>query len=202
MSELPSPRNGPIEGTSRVLRELLRTPDFKKTIKILINELDSENAGLLVRTFFWEDPEFFISLLGAAPSLVNAVVEGTREFSAQMLSFPPRLLAGFMRGIIEDIDAESIGQTAGNMLVLHSRLNSLEDGELSGAAARFLEGVGKGFKRSLGEGNETASIVEGLAGSIRTFAKDNPEFMRDVIVPLAQAGRDALAIAEKSKDDS
>jgi hypothetical protein len=198
MSELPSPRTGPIEGTSRVLRELLRTPNLKKTIKILLNELDPENAGLLVRTFFWEDPEFFISLLGATPSLVNAMAEGTREFSVQMNSFPPRLLAGFMRGIIDDIDAESIGEAAGTVLVLLSRTAGLQ----SDTRTRFWEGAGKGFSRSLGDGSETASIVEGLAGSIRTFAKDNPDFVRNVIVPLVQAGRDALAIAEESKDDS
>jgi hypothetical protein len=201
MSELPSPRNGPIEGTSRVLRELLRTPNFKKTVKILLNELDPENAGLLVRTVFWEDPEFFISLLGATPSLVNSMIEGTREFSTQMFSFPPRLLAGFMRGIIDDIDAESIGETAGNVLVLLSRISSLEDEELRASAARLREGVGRGFKRSLDEGTETAGLVENLAGSIRTFAKDNPEFVRNVIVPLVQAGRDALAIAEEDEDD-
>ncbi|MCJ7559535.1 hypothetical protein MUO79_02820 [Candidatus Bathyarchaeota archaeon] len=202
MSELPSPRNGPIEGTSRVLRELLRTPNFKKTVKILLNELDPENAGLLVRTAFWEDPEFFISLLGATPSLVNSMIEGTREFSTQMFSFPPRLLAGFMRGIIDDIDAESIGETAGNLLVLLSRTAGPQGDELGDARTRFWEGLGKGFKRSLGDGAETASFVESLAGSIRAFARENPELMKNVVTPLVQAGRDALAVVEESKDES
>jgi len=202
MSELPSPRRGPIEGTSRVLRELLRTPNFKKTVKILLNELDPENAGLLVRTIMWEDPEFFMGLLGATPSLVSASVEGTRELSSQMLSFPPRLLAGFMRVMIDGVEVEPIGEAVGNTLVLLARINSLQDEELRASAAGFWEGVGRGFKRSLDEGAETAGLVESLAESIRAVARENPEFIRNVVIPLVQAGRDALAIAEESKDDS
>jgi hypothetical protein len=201
MSELPPTRNGPIEGASRILRELLRTPDFKKNVKILLNELDPENAGLLVRTLFWEDPEFFLGLLGAAPPLVNSVIEGTRELSAQMFSFPPRLLTGFMCGIIDDIDAESIGETAGNALVLLARINGPEGGELRASRARLWEGIGRGFKRSNNENEEAIGTVQDLAESIRTFAKDNPGLMRDVIVPLVEAGRDALATTDGSSDD-
>jgi len=130
------------------------------------------------------------------------VLEGTREFSTQMFSFPPGLLAGFMRGIIDDIEAESIGETAGNVLVLLSRTGSLEDEELRASAARMWEGVGRGFKRSLDEGTETAGLVESLAESIRAVAKENPRFVKNVIVPLVQAGRDALAVAEEDEDDS
>jgi hypothetical protein len=202
MSEAPSPRSGPIEGAGRILRELLRTPNFKKTVKILLNELDPENAGQLVRTVFWEDPEFFISLLGTTPPLVNSLIAGIREFSAQMFSFPPRLLAGFMRGMIDDVDAESIGEAAGNMLVLLTRMSSLEDEELRASGARFWEGVGRGFKRSLDESVDMAGLAESLAESLRAAARENPEFMRNVVVPLVKAGRDALAMAEGSSDDS
>jgi hypothetical protein len=91
MEATPVLRRGPIEGTSRVLRELIRTPRFKKTVGILIRELDPENAGLLVRTLMWEDPEFFLSLLGAAPDVINAGVKVgrfvTNEVSAGAACF-------------------------------------------------------------------------------------------------------------------
>ncbi len=72
MSEEPIQPSGPIEGASRVLRELLRTPGFKKAVRTLITELDPENTALLVRTLMWEDPEFFLGLMGAAPSITGA----------------------------------------------------------------------------------------------------------------------------------
>lgn len=109
MEETSMPRRGPIEGTSRVVRELLRTPRFKKTVNILLSELDPENAGLLVRTIIWEDPEFFLSLFGATPDIANAAIIGLLELSRQMSNFPPRLLASFLAEILAGLDAESLG---------------------------------------------------------------------------------------------
>jgi len=234
MSDEQELRQGPIEGSSRVLRELLRTPNFKKSIRIILNEMDPENAKLLVRTLMWEDPELFLGLLSSAPSLVNVAVEGTRELSSQMSDFPPALLAGFLTELVRGVDAESVGEATGLMLVLFARINRMEHAELRGATARFWKGVGQGFMRPLsGEdeaastadvildsllpilkyrveklgreagrgGSETSMFVKGLADSIRAIAIDNPEFMKDVVVPLVEAGRDALARAEGGSDD-
>lgn len=145
MESTTVPRGGPIEGTSRVLRELLRTPGFKKTVGILIRELDPENAGFLVRTLMWEDPEFFLSLVGAAPDVANTVVSGLRELVGQLASFPPRLLAGFLSLILDGVDAEGLGRAVGDIGRVLTEVQVAGGGEflesVSGLMRRFATGV-------------------------------------------------------------
>lgn len=145
MDATPVPRRGPIEGISRILRELLRTPRFKKTIGILVSELDPENAGLLVRTLMWEDPEFFLSLLGAAPDVVNAGVNGLGELVRQLSNFPRGLLASFISIILEGLDAEGLGRALGDTRRLLGEV-AVSGGEellesLAGLLRRFAAGL-------------------------------------------------------------
>ena len=222
-------RQGPIEGISRVLRELLRTPRFKASVRIILRELDPENAALLVRTLVWEDPEFFLSLLSSTPSLLNAAIAGVDEATSQLANFPTLLLTGFMAGLIEEVDARRLGHAAGQALVLSARLAAVNDENLAGAAAGFWEGLGEGITESLPgaeagqgvvgllldtlvpmlgsaverlgseavrEGSEARQLVRGIADNMRQIAGQNPEFMQEVVVPLIDAGREALAAAE------
>lgn len=46
------------------------------------------------------------------------------------------------------------------------------------------------------EGSEARRLVRGIADSVRAVAGENPEFMQEVVVPLVEAGREALAKAE------
>ena len=46
------------------------------------------------------------------------------------------------------------------------------------------------------DGSETRRLVAGITKSVREIARENPEFMREVVVPLVDAGREALAAAE------
>ncbi len=115
MEETSLPRRGPIEGTSRVVRELLRTPRFKKTVNILLSELDPENTGLLVKTLMWEDPELFLSLFGATPDIANVAINGLLELSRQLSNFPPGLLASFLSVLMEGLEMESLGTAVGKV---------------------------------------------------------------------------------------
>jgi len=162
MSEETVRRGGPIEGTARVMRELLRTPGFKKTVRMLISELDPENAGLLVRTLMWEDPEFFLGLMGAAPSITNALVEGLLEMAGQLSSFPPSLLAGFLAGIVERLDGESLGEMTGATLALIIRLSELGDESLTDALVSTGRGVSRGMARSLSGDGDARGAAEVL----------------------------------------
>ena len=220
---------GPIEGASRILRELLRTPRFKASVRIVLRDLDPENAALLVRTLVWEDPEFFLSLVGSTPALMNAAIIGADEVVAQLSTFPPMLLTGFIARMVAELDARALGHSVGQALVLSARLAAVRDDDLSGAAAGFWEGLGAGITESLPEaeagegaagllldtlvpmlgsaagrlgseavkeGSETRRLVRGLSSSMREIAGENPEFMREVVAPLVDAGRQALADSE------
>lgn len=145
MEETTAKRSGPIDGTSRILRELLRTPRFKKSVNVLLSELDPENAAELVRTLMWEDPEFFLSLFAAVPDLANAVVAALLELSGQLGNFPPGLLASFLAIAVEKLDVEGLGRTVAGVSRL---LAGVRDGggpeftdALSGALKRFARGL-------------------------------------------------------------
>ncbi|HEY5531820.1 MAG TPA: hypothetical protein VIK22_07450 [Candidatus Anoxymicrobiaceae bacterium] len=138
MEEASMPRRGPIEGTSRILRELLRTPRFKKTVSILLSEIDPENAGLLVKTLVWEDPEFFLSLMGAAPDFVNALINVFLELSRQFSSFPTGLLASYLSMIIDRLDAKSLGKVIGETLGLLGEVRDSGGQELVDSLASLL----------------------------------------------------------------
>ncbi len=154
-------RRGPIEGTSRVMRELLRTPRFKAGVRIVLRDLDPENAALLVRTIMFEDPEFFLSLLAATPAFANALTAFLEEAVEQASLLPAGVVTGFMTGIVRDVDARGLGRTAGKALALCARLAAEPDEELRGATTAFWDGVGGGIAESLAGG---AGAGEGAAG--------------------------------------
>jgi hypothetical protein len=228
--EIKTPARGPIEGVRRILRELLRTPRFKESVRIILRELDPENAALLVRTLMWEDPEFTLSLLGAAPAFLNAAIVGAGELVSQSSTFSPGVLTGFIAGVIGQLDGRAMGRAAGQALALSASLSAMRDEAVDAASARFWQEVGAGITESLpagteaGEGasrlmldtlmpmlgsavsrlgaqavrdgSEARRLVKGLAEGMRAVASENPEFMREVVIPLVEAGREALAQAE------
>ncbi|HEY5493149.1 MAG TPA: hypothetical protein VIK15_01030 [Candidatus Anoxymicrobiaceae bacterium] len=185
MIEEQAPK-GPIEGMSRILRELLRTPRFKASVRIILRDLDPENAALLVRTLVWEDPEFFLSLVGSTPALLNAAIAGADEATAQLANFPPVLLTGFMAGLIEEIDARRLGHAAGQALVLSARLAAVNDEKLMHAASNFWEGLGAGITESL----PGAEAGEGAVG-----------LLLDTLVPMLGAAVERLG-AEAVREGS
>lgn len=174
MTEPKLPRTGPIEGTSRVLRELLRTPRFRKTVSILLSELDPENTGLLVRTFIWEDPEFFLSLFGAAPDITNVVINALLELPRQLSTFPPVMLTGFLEEAIGALDAEHLGEAVGRIWLLIVSLGESGGGEaLAGAGSGFARGFKKGLAGVLSEAcgeNGAAGFAERVLPAIGSAA--------------------------------
>lgn len=162
MAAMDGPRRGPVEGTSRVLRELLRTPRFKASVRVILRDLDPENGALLARTLMFEDPEFFLSLVGATPALLNTAIAALSEMAAQAATFPPGVLTGFMAGMLEQIDARGLGLAAGQTLALSARLTATRDAELAKASSGFWEGVGAGIAESLPAGTEAGEGATGL----------------------------------------
>jgi len=236
MEEATIPRRGPIDGTGRILRELIRTPGFKKSVSALLSDLDPENTGMLIRTLVWEDPEFFLSLFGALPKVLNVLNEGLRELAVQLAVFPTATLADFLVDAMEEIDLETLGEgTALTLLVLLRAIEAGEGriGEAAGNLGRgFASGMAKAASEEQGggrntsdllldtlvpmmsraasrlgneaarEGSETSKLVKGLVEGMRAVSKESPEFMQSMVVPLVEAGRQAIAGIEAAGEES
>jgi hypothetical protein len=230
MDEAPVSRKGPIEGSSRILRELLRSPRFKQTMNILLKEMDPENVSLLVRTLVYEDPEFFLSLLGATPSLINVGVKGLVETTREMINFPPAMLEDYLSLTAEELDAEQIGEAVGLALLLTVSAADTEHPLLGIAGSDFGGRFRKGLASSISdeadtvagallvvvekllpvleraasnmggqavtEGSEMKELVKNVVDGIRTIATRNPDFMKSIVVPIIEAGRQVLDEAE------
>jgi hypothetical protein len=217
-----TPRPGIIEGASRVLRELLRTPRFRETARIVLRELDPENAPLLVKALTGEDPELLLGLVASAPALANTVIGAARELLAQLLVYPPGLLPPLTSGLLAELDAEALGETLALACVLQSRMQGEVESETDVLAA-----VGRGWRRGLAahEKSSAAALtplaehlgkaitagvaqlnaaaeendpelkahVERAATGLTELAAQNPAFVADVLGPLAQAWRGVVS---------
>ncbi len=135
-------KTGPVEGAGRVLRELLRTPRFKESVRILLRDLDPENGALLARTLMFEDPEFFLSLLSAVPALVNTAIAGLEEALFRAGAFPPEVLDQLIRALVEDIDTRGLGRVAGQALALLVKLPAAPGTGPSGTSRTAPGGAG------------------------------------------------------------
>lgn len=197
MSEEIAVRPGPIEGTSRVLRELLRTPNFKKSVRIILNELDPENAAVLVRTLMWEDAEFFLGLVGASPKFANAGVYAARELASQLAAFPPALLAGFLEGIIEDMDSEALGELAGTAFRMALELREIHDEGMALASSEFSEGFTRGLAGSLGVEDEGAGAIQMLLEKALPLIKARAAALGEQV---SREGSKARRLVEKTAE--
>ena len=220
MGDSPPIKKGILEGSSRILRELLRTPKYKKTIRILLNELDPKNAPLLVRVMATEDSELFLSFLSASPAFINTTTEALSEFLILLSAFSPGLLTSFLTKTTEDIDAEKLGETVARAVLLGAKVLKEKDEDLQGATSNLAKDFWSGFKSTIEQNNDeslmvligngageiaktlgeqaavknsaTQKVVTGITDQIKTFAKDNPEFIQNIVAPIINAGKEAI----------
>jgi len=114
--------------SERLLRELLKSPKFKTSLKITINEIDPSTARGLVRTIFWEDVETFMGALSALPKVVNLLVQMAHEVALQIDNFPPAILLGFLSQLVGDIDFKAVEETVEEFRVLLEKLQPVVEG--------------------------------------------------------------------------
>ena len=114
---------GVIDLTDRVLKELLRKPGFKEGVRMVLQNVDPESSRKLVRTFMWQDPEFFLGVLGAVPSIVNSLTQCVDEMLIQLNEkFSPQLLHGFIKSIVLSLDKKTLESIVRNGKVLATQL--------------------------------------------------------------------------------
>ncbi|GEM_PF-1364860 len=143
-------KKGIFEGLARVLSEVLKSHSFKKKAGIVLENLDPENASLVVRTLMWQDPSFFLSIVGSAPSLVNSAIYGFGELVSGFKSFTPDVLAGFITNAMREIDFASLGESLGLLTALYLQASSSEVVKISNDEhpfGAFWAGLRRGFAK-------------------------------------------------------
>ncbi len=114
---------GVIDLTDRVLKELLKKPGFKENVRTVLQNIDPESSRRLVRTMMWQDPEFFLGVLGAVPSIANSLVQCVDELLIQLNEkFSPQLLHDFMKSIVLSLDKETLENIVRNGKLLGTQL--------------------------------------------------------------------------------
>jgi hypothetical protein len=101
MQEMVMERRGAAE---RLLRELIRSPKFKASLRVLTANIDPATASGLARTLLWEDAETFMGTVSVLPALINFQTAFARGIAEQLNSFPPDILAAFMLQLVEKVD--------------------------------------------------------------------------------------------------
>lgn len=215
MNEEEKTRKGLLEGGSRILTELLSTPKVRQTIRILLRELDPENAGLLVAALTRTDPELFLSALSRSADAANAVVAGGQALLEELLRFPPAIEAELAAGLLRDLDAERLGNACGLLAVLLARIAAQNPAELSQvlgdrwrdflagfaqAASRDEPSVGERLASLIAAWEEAAARpaaplhdrVRRLAAGIEAGAARYPHLLAKVVAPLVAAGHAAV----------
>ncbi len=188
-----SGRRGIIEGSARILGELIRTPRVVKSVRIVLDNLDAPAAPELVRTILYADSSLLFDAVASSPALANAAVLGVRELFTQVLALPEALLRRMLPRLLSEVQGEALGEAAGLALRALGRAVQSDGGPLDAAARDFEQDFKQGLRSGLGADADVVDRqVAQLAGTIRRLAKENPALMSRVVRPLVQACRDAL----------
>ncbi len=114
---------GVIDLTDRVLKELLKKPGFKEGVRTVLQNIDPESSRRLVRTMLWQDPEFFLGVLGAVPAIANSFIQCVDELLIQLNEkFSPQLLHDYMKSIVLSLDKETLESIVRNGKLLATQL--------------------------------------------------------------------------------
>ena len=114
---------GVIDLTDRVFKELLKKPGFKEGVRTVLQNIDPDSSRALVRTMMWQDPEFFMGVISAVPSIINSFIQGADEVLIQINEkLSPQLLHDFMKPLVQSIDRKALESIVRNGQALATQL--------------------------------------------------------------------------------
>ncbi|MFP3980021.1 MAG: hypothetical protein ACLFUY_01400 [Desulfobacterales bacterium] len=144
--------NGVIDAVDRVLAQLLESPAFKNSIRIMLSNIDPQSARRLVRTVMWRDMDFSLSCAAAPPALINSLVSLVDEALDQINDkFPERMLTEYTADVIEDIDREAIDRIREKGRALYGTLAPVIEEALSGRCAESDKCTTPEVRKSVGK---------------------------------------------------
>lgn len=138
MSEMTLEKKGASE---RLLAELLKSPKFKASLRILTANIDPETAKGLAKVLLWEDVETFMGTVSVLPAAVNFMVSLASEVAAQLNTFPPPVLVAFMSQLAAEVDFEAMREAVAEFKTVLDKLAPVA-GELKEASSGVMEEIG------------------------------------------------------------
>ena len=108
-------KKGILDLTARIGGHLLANSKIKGIIKILENNIDSENAEELAKVIVRSDIEFFISIIGIVPKIVNTEIIFINTIVKELKRLPPELIDNFFAILTENIDNELFKKSLKNI---------------------------------------------------------------------------------------
>ena len=114
--------------SERMLRELMKSPKFKASLKVLTGNIDPDKAGGMVKTMVWEDVETSLGTVSALPAVINYLVQAARELVAQLNAFPTPILVAFLSQVVEDVDFKAMEYTVSEFKALVEKLHPVVEG--------------------------------------------------------------------------
>lgn len=112
----------------RIMRELIRSPKFKSSLRIIVNGIDPAHAPGMVRALLWEDVETFMGTTSVLPKLVNFMIQALRELAVQLNTFPPEMLLAFLSRLTKEIDFGAAGEAFREFSLLLEKLGPVVEG--------------------------------------------------------------------------
>ncbi len=132
-----------------VLRELLRTPDFKEMLQMHLRDINPENAAELMRVFLWEDPGFSLGLMAALPDIANWLVEAIATLGVEFDKIPTMMLKNFLEQLGAGLDLEQLKKLPAAYAPILDRV-LWEDPEVVNKTVMFLGAIVDGVLKLTG----------------------------------------------------
>ena len=114
--------------SERLLRELMKSPKFKASLKVLTGNIDPDRASGMVKTLVWEDVETSLGTVSALPAVINYLVLAVRELVAQLNAFPTPILVAFLSEVVDNVDFKAMEYTVSEFKALVDKLHPVVEG--------------------------------------------------------------------------
>jgi len=176
----PRENGGWLDLGARVAGRLLKSPRFRRDAEIVRDHVDPDEAPGLVRTLMWTDPGLSLSLVAAAPAVLNAGIESLREVVVQLEGMPRPAIKEFLDDTVPRVRARALGEAAGRSLLLAARID-----HRCGLWREFGRGFADAVSGASGELREhVVSRLDEAAGDLERTVRDNPDTVLEICEDL------------------